>query len=157
MGDRPGGRMSRDRRTESGRVRFPYVSAKHLVLFSQRRKRLVPGGSIASREPSQELVKRHPCPLTSTSSIVMDKVDRTVSFSIFSRPMAAHFPAASATTGRTRASACSAGTPMSLAQKTSRSTVPAWDSSISAFSLRIRAEPAEPREAAACLRSSISG
>ena len=34
---------------------------------------------------------------------------------------------------------------MSLAQKTSRSTVPAWDSSISAFSLRIRAEPAEPR------------
>ena len=97
-----------DRRTESGRVRFPYVSAKHLVLFSQRRKRLVPGGSIASREPSQELVKRHPCPLTSTSSIVMDKVDRTVSFSIFSRPMAAHFPAASATTGRTRASACSA-------------------------------------------------
>ena len=45
---------------------------------------------------------------------------------------------------------------MSLAQKTSRSTVPAWDSSISAFSLRIRAEPAEPREAAACLRSSIS-
>ena len=63
MGDRPGGRMSRDRRTESGRVRFPYVSAKHLVLFSQRRKRLVPGGSIASREPSQELVKRHPCPV----------------------------------------------------------------------------------------------
>ena len=30
---------------------------------------------------------------------------------------------------------------MSLAQKTSRSTVPAWDSSISAFSLRIAPSP----------------
>ena len=155
MGDRPGGRMSRDRRTESGRVRFPYVSAKHLVLFSQRRKRLVLAAPLPAVNHRRNWSRGILVPLTSTSSIVMDKVDRTVSFSIFSRPMAAHFRQPP----RPRAAPCKrllgrhAHESCPEDQQIHRAGLGQLDFGVR---LRIRAEPAEPREAAACLRSSIS-